>query len=56
MKGTFWFKNVKSFHTAIDIGLFSLEMLADIITEKLDKELHAILNETYRKMNMVFES
>jgi len=55
-KGTFWFKNVKSFHSAIDIGLFSLEMLADIITEKIDKDLHAVLNEMYRKLTMVFES
>ncbi|NQT57965.1 MAG: ATP-dependent RNA helicase [Bacteroidetes bacterium] len=55
-KGTFWFKNVKSFHSAIDIGLFSLEMLADIITEKNDKDLHSVLNETYRKLTMVFES
>ena len=53
----FWFKSVKNFHTAIDLALYSLQVIMDSlaeIPEVTGKELERI-NEFYRRASSIFE-
>lgn len=53
---TYWFKTIKSFHTAIDVTLFSLDQLADYINELHDSSYTKQYNEMYRKISNIFEN
>lgn len=54
-KRVFWFKTVKSFHTAIDVTLSSLEQMADqVIGEAAESDI-AKINQAYRQVSEIFE-
>ncbi len=54
-KRVFWFKIVKSFHTAIDVTLSSLEQMADQIIGDAHESVIAKVNESYRQVSDIFE-
>ncbi len=56
--GVFWFKSVKSFHTAIDLALFSIQIIMDSMSDfdqVTDAELDRI-SSIYRKASSMFEN
>ncbi len=54
--GVYWYKVIKSFHTAVDVSLSSLEALADELKEETPKELVGKVNAAYRRLSTIFES
>ncbi|ADK81029.1 protein of unknown function DUF1605 [Sediminispirochaeta smaragdinae DSM 11293] len=54
--GVYWFKVIKSFHTAVDVSLSSLEALADELNESTKHTLVEKVNDAYRRLNTIFES
>jgi len=53
---TYWFKTIKSFHTAIDVTLFSLDRLADYVSTLHDSRYTKQFNDEYRRISNMFES
>ncbi len=54
----YWFKSVKSFHTAIDLALYSIQMIMDSMSEIdniTDVEIDRI-SSIYRKASSIFEN
>ncbi len=54
--GVYWYKVIKSFHTAVDVSLSSLEALADELKEDTPKKLVSKVNAAYRRLSTIFES
>ncbi len=54
--GVYWFKVIRSFHTAVDVSLSSLESLVDELTDDTPKELLEEVNNAYRRLNTIFEA
>jgi RNA helicase HrpA len=54
--GNYWLKVIRSFHTAVDVSLASLETLADELTEEVDREYRERVNEAYRKLAQMYEN
>ncbi len=54
----YWFKSVKSFHTAVDLALFSIQSIMDDITvmEQANRESVEKVNQLYRKISTIFEN
>ncbi|MGM0431237.1 MAG: helicase-related protein [Spirochaetota bacterium] len=55
--GEYWFKVVKSFHTAIDMSLYGLQSLMDELAnlENPDKEAAANITKMYRTISTIYE-
>ncbi len=53
--GGYWFKPIKSFHTALDQSIASLEELVDELGEEVSKDQVERLNAVYRKLTGFFE-
>lgn len=53
---TYWFRSIKSFHTAVDISLSSLEHLSDSIDDSMDHEAVRAINALYRRLSNIFET
>ena len=53
---TYWFRSIKSFHTAVDMSLSSLEHLSDSIDDSMDLESVRAINSIYRKLSDIFET
>ena len=53
--GTYWFKCSRGFHTALSQSLASLEVLADVTDETIDRQCSQRVNETYRRLSEFFE-
>ena len=54
--GNYWLKTIRSFHTAVDVSLSSLEALADELPSSADKDHLEKVNRAYRKLSGIFES
>lgn len=54
--GTYWFKVIRSFHTAVDVSLSSLEALADELRDDSPKDLIDKVSKSYRRLTSIFES
>lgn len=54
--GVYWYKVIRSFHTAVDVSLSSLETLADELTKDTPKQLVEAVNGAYRRLNRIFEA
>lgn len=57
-KGTYWFKAVKNFHTAVDTTLYSAQALMDEISHMTDPPADAVerVNRLYRQVTTLFEN
>jgi ATP-dependent helicase HrpA len=54
--GVYWYKVIKSFHTAVDVSLTSLECLADELHDNSPKNLVEKVGNAYRRISTIFES
>lgn len=54
--GNYWFKVIRSFHTAVDVSISSLEMLADELTDEVDKAHRDMVNKVYRRLSEIYEN
>ncbi len=53
---TFWFRPIKSFGRALSESIASLEAFADIVGEPEDKEVAKAFDETYGRLQRIYES
>lgn len=53
--GTYWLKVIRSFHTAVDVSLSSLEVLADELNEEIEKSYLDRVNRVYRRLSEIYE-
>ena len=53
--GNYWLKVIRSFHTAVDVSLSSLEALADELPESTDDEHLSMVNAVYRRLSEIYE-
>ena len=53
--GDYWFKVIRSFHTAVDVSLSSLEMLADELGDSVDQKHREEVNRAYRRLTEIYE-
>ncbi|MFO7850452.1 MAG: oligonucleotide/oligosaccharide-binding fold domain-containing protein, partial [Spirochaetia bacterium] len=54
--GNYWLKVIRSFHTAVDVSLSSLEALADELPGSTDKRHLDIVNKKYRTLSQIYEN
>jgi hypothetical protein len=56
--GGYWFKSVRSFHTALDTSLFALQTLLDEISMKENPDPGAVdkITSIYRMVSTIFEN
>ncbi len=54
--GNYWLKVIRSFHTAVDVSLSSLEVLADELNESIEKEHFEKVNNVYRRLSEIYEN
>jgi hypothetical protein len=54
--GNYWLKVIRSFHTAVDVSLASLEALADELSEEVDRQHREQVNDVYRKLSRIYEN
>jgi len=54
--GNYWLKVIRSFHTAVDVSLASLELLADELNESVDKQHLQKVNRVYRRLSEIYEN
>jgi hypothetical protein len=47
---------IRSFHTAVDVSLASLETLADELSEEVDRQHREQVNDVYRKLSRIYEN
>ncbi len=57
-RGIYWFKVVKSFHTAVDTALDSAQSLMDEISQMKDPSQESVehINKLYRTVSTIFEN
>jgi HrpA-like RNA helicase len=53
--GTYWLKVIRSFHTAVDVSLSSLEVLADELNDEIEKSYLERVNKVYRRLSEIYE-
>ncbi len=54
--GNYWLKVIRSFHTAVDVSLSSLEVLADELNDSVDKQHIEKVNRVYRRLSEIYEN
>ncbi|HDQ15250.1 MAG TPA: ATP-dependent RNA helicase [Sediminispirochaeta sp.] len=54
--GNYWFKVIRSFHTAVDVSLSSLETLADELGTAVEASEIDKVNRAYRRLLEIYES
>lgn len=54
--GDYWFKVIRSFHTAVDVSISSLELLADELHDSVDPEHREKVNRAYRRLSEIYEN
>jgi RNA helicase HrpA len=54
--GNYWLKVIRSFHTAVDVSLASLETLADELSSEVSREHREQVNEAYRRLSRIYEN
>ena len=54
--GDYWFKVIRSFHTAVDVSISSLELLADELNETVDHAHRDKVNKVYRRLAEIYEN
>ncbi len=54
--GNYWLKVIRSFHTAVDVSLSSLEVLADELNDSVEKEHFDKVNGVYRRLSKIYEN
>ncbi|MFP4266728.1 MAG: helicase-related protein [Spirochaetaceae bacterium] len=54
--GNYWLKVIRSFHTAVDVSLSSLEALADELPGSTDKKHLDMVNQVYRRISRIYEN
>ena len=54
--GNYWLKVIRSFHTAVDVSLASLESLADELSDAVDREHRERVNNAYRTLARIYEN
>lgn len=54
--GNYWLKVIRSFHTAVDVSLSSLEVLADELNDSVEKAHLDKVNRVYRRLSEIYEN
>ena len=53
--GNYWLKVIRSFHTAVDVSLSSLEVLADELNTSVERQHIEKVNRVYRRLSEIYE-
>jgi ATP-dependent helicase HrpA len=54
--GNYWLKVIRSFHTAVDVSLSSLEVLADELNDSVEEAHLGKVNRVYRRLSEIYEN